>query len=239
MIDLKLFEEQGIDLLGKEWGSVKTFCPKCHDTRTDQKDKSLSVSIDDGLWNCHYPPCSWKGSLNKVAYQYTYPIDREFKCSKKVEEYFFSRAIGKATLEAYKIGSEPNFSEGENILFPFYLKGKLINIKYRSAKKEFRLIANSKLIFYGMDIANTASSEEVFIVEGEMDALSFYEVGIRNVVSVPNGASNGGGKLEYLDHCFDFLKSKKRIVIAVDNDEVGQGLAKALVSRIGSEVPYN
>lgn len=234
MNEIVTWESLGIDLLGKEWGNVKTYCPKCqHERKNHPDDKPLSVNVDDKVWLCHH--CEWKGSLSKAAYQYTRLADRDFKCSQKVLDYFAKRAISQSTLDVYKIGSELDFNgNGEWILFPFYERGQLINIKSRNAKKDFRLVSNAKLIFYGMDICNSVSSDEVYIVEGEIDTLSFYEVGIKNVVSVPNGASKGN-KMEFLDHCFDFLKSKNKIVIAVDNDDAGIELGKAIVSRIGSE----
>lgn len=44
----------GIELNGCTAGHVKTFCPFCHERRHDQRDKSLSVDIDRGLYKCHY-----------------------------------------------------------------------------------------------------------------------------------------------------------------------------------------
>lgn len=38
---------------GRRTGNVKCYCPKCHDQRTDKRDKSLSVNIDKGVWHCH------------------------------------------------------------------------------------------------------------------------------------------------------------------------------------------
>lgn len=44
--------------------NVKTFCPKCHNTRRDRRDKSLSVNIRTGLYHCHY--CGFSGSAEVV-----------------------------------------------------------------------------------------------------------------------------------------------------------------------------
>ena len=66
--------------------------------------------------------------------------------------------------------------------------------KYRDGDKNFKLVKDAERIMYGLD--DIMGCDEVIIVEGEMDKLSFYEAGFKNCVSVPNGASNL--KLEYL-----------------------------------------
>ena len=42
-----------------------------------------------------------------------------------------------------------------------------------------------------------------------MDALSLHEAGLYSVCSVPNGASKGSQKLEYLDNCWEYFKLYK------------------------------
>jgi twinkle protein len=75
-------------------------------------------------------------------------------------------------------------------------------------------------------------------VEGEMDALSLYESGVKNVVSVPNGATLNSNNLDYLDNCIDYFTDKEKIIIAVDSDEAGQALEKELIRRLGAETCY-
>ena len=70
-------------------------------------------------------------------------------------------------------------------------------------------------------------------VEGEMDALSLHEAGIYSVCSVPNGASKGNQRLDYLDNCWEFFKDKKEIVLCTDNDQPGLALRNELARRFG------
>ena len=59
---MKSYSDFGINIpYGRTSGKVKTYCPKCHDQRHARRDKSLSVDLDKGLWNCPY--CGWGGSL--------------------------------------------------------------------------------------------------------------------------------------------------------------------------------
>ena len=63
----------------------------------------------------------------------------------------------------------------------------------------------------------------MIVIVNKLDKLSFYEAGIKNCVSVPNGASNL--KLEYLK---DLPEDLERVYIAVDTDEPGIKLGEEL-----------
>jgi hypothetical protein len=39
----------------------KTLCPKCTPTRKNKRDRSLSVNVERGEWNCHN--CHWHSGL--------------------------------------------------------------------------------------------------------------------------------------------------------------------------------
>ena len=71
-----------------------------------------------------------------------------------------------------------------------------------------------------------------------MDALSLYEAGIPNAISVPNGATLNSNNLDYLDNCIDYFADKQKIIIAVDQDEPGLALQQELIRRLGAEICY-
>ena len=59
--------------------------------------------------------------------------------------------------------------------------------------------------------------ETVFVVEGVIDALSLFEVGFKNVVSV-----NGVANVRLLKNALDAARNKpKRLIFALDNDDAG------------------
>ena len=93
--------------------------------------------------------------------------------------------------------------------FNYYRENELVNVKYRDSEKNFKMVSGAELIFYGLD--NIKTMDKIYIVEGEMDALSLHEAGIYSVCSVPNGASKGNQRLEYLDNCFEYLKTKQKL----------------------------
>jgi twinkle protein len=71
-----------------------------------------------------------------------------------------------------------------------------------------------------------------------MDVLAFHEAGVKNVVSVPNGATLNHNNLDYLDNCIDYFTDKEKIILAVDQDEAGVALQNELIRRLGAEVCY-
>ena len=62
---MRNFNKLNIDVRGHGSGRVKTFCPFCHGTRHNKRDRSLSVDIDKGLYLCHY--CGAKGYVPDEA----------------------------------------------------------------------------------------------------------------------------------------------------------------------------
>tara|TARA_Y100001972_G_scaffold49041_1_gene60290 strand:+ start:490 stop:2187 length:1698 start_codon:yes stop_codon:yes gene_type:complete len=233
------FRDYGI-IINKNKGQVKTKCPKCSHERRKKSEPCLSVNIDEGIWNCHN--CGYKGSLKKQTYMseiiYKKPKATPVvsKYSDNVLEFFKSRGISEKTLLKNKISEGLEYmpqtqSERKTIQFNYYKNNELINIKYRDSEKNFKLVKDAEKILYGLD--DIKNCDEVIIVEGEIDKLSFYEIGYKNCVSVPNGASNM--KLEYLK---DFPDDLKKVFIATDTDDPGRKLAEELSRRIGRDICY-
>lgn len=219
----------------------KTFCPKCHSQRKNKRDRSLYVNLQTGVYKCFYSSCDFRGCVaDKPQYQkkkdFTAPLPRLQKVSDKVVKYFEDRKISNNTLLRMKI-TESIESWGQQrqtaICFNYYRDEKLINIKFRTGDKKFKMIAGAELIPYNID---AAKDEKTLIwVEGEVDCLSCVEVNIHNVVSVPNGAAGNDAKLEYIDNCWQDIEHIERHIICVDGDEAGKKLKDALTYRLGAE----
>jgi twinkle protein len=131
----------------------------------------------------------------------------------------------------------PQTGKQENtIQFNYFMGDQLINVKYRDGRKNFKLYKGAEKVFY--NINSIVGYEDCVIVEGEMDVLALHEAGIKNVISVPNGATLNNNNLDYLDNCIDYFDDKQRVVLAVDADEPGQMLKQELVRRLGAEVCF-
>lgn len=236
------FDLYGIDIKNKRSGELKTTCPKCSESRSNKKDKSLSVNITEGIWNCHY--CSWSGRLKDDSFKmeakkaYTQPTIIHQVLSDKTKAWFASRGIGHQTLVKYAVTENREWmpqveKERTCINFNYYRDNKLVNVKFRDAEKNFKMVSGAELIFYGMDLI--ADKSFVIITEGEIDSLSVYEALNIAALSVPNGASKGSMKLEYLDNCHAFFDGIPQIVLATDSDSAGIALRDELARRLGIE----
>lgn len=241
---------------GKRNGKVKTFCPQCHKDRHDKRDKSLSVDLDKGVWNCHY--CGFSGHLEynecekqkwmeqQSWYQrtkirqrpvYKKPQQRPHApMSAKALAWFKSRGISEETLLALKVTEGLEWMPQKNgqantVQFNYYHNGELVNTKFRTGDKCFKLCSGAELLPYNIDAIK--GQKECIITEGEMDCLSFYECGRHDVVSVPNGAN---ANLDYLDdYIEEYFEDKETIYIASDTDTKGVLLRDELLRRFGVE----
>jgi twinkle protein len=161
--------------------------------------------------------------------------------SEPVLKWFAERGISKDTLYELQITEGPEFmpqtGKQENAIhFNYFIGDELVNIKYRDARKNFKLYKGAEKVFY--NINSIVGHNYCILVEGEMDVLALHEAGITNVISVPNGATLNTNNLEYLDNCIDYFEDKDKIILAVDSDAAGQALQVELIRRLGSEVCY-
>lgn len=238
-----MYKNLGIDIPYRRMGGkVKTYCPKCRDMRHNKKDKSLSVNLDEGLYKCHY--CGWSGCAKKPESYKKMNVDKLYtkpewknntKLSDKLVRWFEARQIMQPTLSKMQIseGEEYMPQKGKKcntLQFNYFKDGELINVKYRTGDKCFKLVSGAELILWNIDAIRDAT--QCIITEGEIDALSFIECGFDYTVSVPNGA-NG---TEYLDNYIeDYFDNKEVVYIATDNDSKGIELRNCLISRFGIE----
>lgn len=255
---MKDYKDYGIVIpTQRRTGKIKVFCPNCRETRHDKRDKSLSVDLDKGVWNCHY--CGWAGHLehteeekkewmkqqswyNPAQVRREKPVYKKPKprqtapMGAKALAWFAGRGISQRTLEALHVTEGMEFMPQKNgqantVQFNYYKDGELINTKFRTGDKCFKMVSGAELLPYNIDAIK--GQKECIITEGEMDALSFYECGRHDVVSVPNGAN---ANLTYLDDYIEgYFDDKETIYIASDTDTKGVLLRDELLRRFGVE----
>jgi len=246
MADLKVInladkKEYVIDV--QKNGENKMTCPECSASRKKKTDKCFSFNLSKGAGRCNH--CQIVLVEKKDFEQKTHRID--FKKPKPVEvsqytenclKFFKSRLISEKTLLECKVTEANEWMPKANAIIPtiqfnYFRNGELINIKSRGKDKDFKLFKDAELIFYNLDA--TIDNETIIIVEGEMDALALYECGLKNVISVPNGAGLGKINFEYLDNCIDSFSESTKFILALDNDKAGMNLQSELARRLGYE----
>ena len=231
-----------------EVGKTQGICPLCSHTRKPENKKAKCCSYDweRGLGTCHNCNSTFqlhtyqrKGASDK---DYVRPEITKYLCVKdKVTEWFEDRGISQGTLDDLKVGQGPEYmpqtGKKENtIQFNYIIGDQLINIKYRDGRKNFKLYKGAEKVFY--NINSIVGYDDCVITEGEMDVLALHEAGVKNAISVPNGATLHHNNLDYLDNCIDYFEDKQKIILALDVDEPGMALRRELVRRLGAEVCF-
>jgi twinkle protein len=241
---LKTLIDYGIDVAGKHGVEVKTTCPQCSPSRKKKNYPCLNVNTEKGIWNCWH--CGWSGTTQGGEWQkpevrkvYSKPAFVPASApSDGLETWFSKRGISAEVLKRNRISSGetyfPQVEEERNcIMFPYYRGTEVVNVKYRTRDKLFRMAAGAERILYGV---NDINPEILVWVEGEIDKLSVEMTGILSCVSVPDGAPAPDSKS--YSNKFDFLNDAalaavKLHVIAVDSDAPGVRLQDELVRRLG------
>lgn len=231
----------GIDVPANVRGNIKTLCPNCSHTRkpSHRTEPCLSVNVEEGVYRCHNA-CGFQGSIKQKKKQYVIPdYTPTADLTDRARAYLKSRGLTEAVLARNKVtDGEEYLGEVKKrvncIQFPYFVKSRVVNIKYRDGAKHWKMITGAEMPLYKFDDLFTSDGNLhawCAIVEGEIDALSLEVAGITQCVSVPNGASN----FKVLDEAVEVLGKMSRIRIAVDNDEAGQKLERELVRRLGSD----
>ena len=230
--------------------AVAKYCPFCHGGGSGDTE-TFAIGLYNGAFSCLRGGCGKTGSFRelceffgerpaKVVYMppsrtkrlYLRPNPRLLPPTSEILSYFEQRKISKETIDAFGVSA----SENGDIIFPFYRDHELIYVKYRKPKKHKKEDGpkewqekNTEPILFGMD--NAAFNQPLYITEGEIDAMSLYEAGITNVVSVPCGCNN----LEFVSLCWDWLEKFQRIVLFGDSDEPGIEMVSTLMKRLGED----
>jgi twinkle protein len=258
------FGQLGIRLRRRS-GQEKTTCPQCSESRRNKKDPCLSVNITEGTFNCHNCGWKGNVKAferKESVKRYEKPSPEMLKSAElneRLVSYFGGRGISEGTLKKFFIHGREEFmpqtqKKERCVVFPYIRETEIVNAKYRDGAKNFKMTKDAELIFFGMQTLRGRHC--AIITEGEVDALSAYEAGFGKdydaicnedgevvehemgrwaVLSVPNGASRGNQRLDYLDNCSEWLAAVDEFIIAVDNDQPGRELRDELIRRLGVE----
>lgn len=223
----------------KTSGTAKVKCPVCGPDRKNKADKSLYIKFDSGVAKCfHCEGLFFRDSIQKKVEKenFTLPVQtwkNYTELSDAVVKYFEDRKIQQYTLKHFEVSEEKYYQpalnkEVNNIVFNYFEGDVLVNKKYRSGGKKFTQSKNAKSIFYNLN--SVIGKDEAYIVEGEIDVMALYEIGIKNVISVPNGANDNDN---YWVNSEKYIKDIKKFYIATDNDTKGDEVAEKIAQRLG------
>lgn len=151
------------------------------------------------------------------------------KCSASASEleWLVSRGITQETLSRFKVAGS-----GGKVYFPFMRGNEAVMVKWRSisSKDTAPTSKNQEPILFGWQ-ALPEGAREVTICEGEIDAMSLYQLGFP-ALSVPFGGGKGG-KQNWIENEFENLERFDKIYVCMDSDAVGREAAKEIIERLG------
>lgn len=219
-------------------------CPFCEGG--DNSDLfTMTISMETGQFCCHRGSCGAKGTFSQLSaklgekpftptqylrktVEYQQPKSKLYDPTDEIYAWFESRGISRQTVDAFSVGAD----EHGNVLFPFTADGELVYVKHRKLNRQKNdpkewPDRDTRPILFGMDICTPALP--LIITEGMIDCMSLYEVGTRNVVSVPMGCEN----LKWIEECWDWLERFDEFVIFGDNDAPGRRMVQNVIKRLG------
>lgn len=163
------------------------------------------------------------------------------------KSFLKGRNISEATANAFKcVYASAYFPdlhrESHGLAFPYVVNNRTQGHKIRCTADKAMVCDATLASLCGLQLVNLDESPDMIICEGEIDMLSFYESGVMNATSVPNGAGSFGSAdshkdqkttMAFLWSAKEKIEKAKRIIIASDADDPGIKLADELARRIG------
>lgn len=232
-----IFNWEDIPYGGARVGHKRSTCPVCSHERKKKKDPCLSINFDKGLANCHNcQSVSFKEEKSFEKTTYVEPPqdwENHTALSEGMVKWCADRSIPQRTLIDFGITEEkqwlPQTSKETNcIVFNYFEGSKLVNKKFRDAKKNFTQSKDGKKILYNVNAA--IGQDTLYIVEGEFDVLAMHSQGFENVVSLRNGANDND---EQWINSEKYISDVKKFIIATDNDEKGLEVRAKIAHRLG------
>ena len=255
---MRNFANYQVDIRHRTSEVIKTICNQCLPTRHNKRDRSLRVNIDTGHCHCYHCGADFyvpddteerekaerqaarkRRAAAVVPQHFQRPVFDASKTtlSDATERWLVeTRCIPQSVIAELRITEQeefmPQFGAKERcVCFNYFEGGQLVNTKFRSGKKHFKMVQGAELIPYNID--SLIGQTSCIIHEGELDAASSIAAGFKGVISVPAGANSN---LSWLDRFMEtHFEDLEEIIIAVDTDSAGIRLRDELVNRLGAE----
>jgi len=186
-------------------------CPNCASSR-------CAVSSEHGGWQCW--ACQEEGRFNQLCSklgiqgvgdhpQFQYSV----KDLKSAADYLHSRGIPSHLVKDLQVDMI-----NDTVVFPYVdlSKGYIIGVKKKFLQTGKYLFEGKQPPLYITDFKKYQTEKEVYITEGEIDAISLYSLGY-NAVALGGAAKTKG---------FRELEKFDTVWIVMDTDQAGEAAAK-------------
>ena len=237
----------------------KEQCPVCALKGLDKSKNNLAVYEDGGKF-C-FGACNRAISLSE-SYKAKLELIKEFECKELVfpvtnftKEHWDVlkeklttdpkgyRGLKKSTCETYRVFHEIDAvtNKVKKQYYPISKDNKFSGIKIRQEPKAFYAEGtnDSQCDLFGQALFTQSTSKWIIYVEGELDALSAFQMleaqRKSDFASIPvvSGTVGAGGSVNQLKNNYTFLDRFEKIILIPDQDDAGQ----AAIERIAQSLP--
>jgi twinkle protein len=179
-------------------------CPRCKEEGYDNTGDNLAV-YDDGHSYCYR--CGHHNNGKEIEFTY---------------EYLPTRGIAKDTFRTFNVYTKVS-PDGEPLTLGFPYPSGWNKVR-RLDKKEFYSTGLTRPELFGFNLFDAGSHKSITITEGELDALSLYQVTRTPCVSV----RSAGSAVSDVSAVRSELNLYERILLAFDNDAAGREATAAV-----------
>lgn len=178
-----------------------------------------------------------KKSREEYIPEFAVPVDyTEYlhKCHNNVAQtdYFVNRGLSQKTIDKFKLGYDP---EKNLVTIPYNpdCKGHVDRVLWDGNSKYYKhgneLFNVDALYEVGINAWFSGGSDYVFVTEGQIDAMSFMEIGLDAI---------GLGGVNEISKLVERLKEKpcnKILVLALDNDKAGRRATGKFIEELAED----
>lgn len=163
------------------------------------------------------------------------------ECVKRLDrtDYLTSRGISKETAQKLGLGYDPEAhpkkgAKWKALIIPISKTSYVYRNTDPKADSSNRYAKRGASSLYRTRVLKEATAP-IFVVEGELDAISIYEVG---------GFAIGLGSADNKNKFIDFMKTQPKpsqpLILALDNDEAGRTASEFIASELSKlKIPYH
>ncbi len=158
--------------------------------------------------------------------------------NKKAIKYLLKRGISEESINRFKLGFTRRYGQDWLVLpsfedkIPKLLKFRKLPPDENKELEKYIREEGSKSILFNGDIIK--DYDEIYITEGEIDAITLIQQGYENVIGITGGAGT------LLPTWYDKLILKEKLFLILDSDSAGQNAARDVwATRLGINKCWN
>lgn len=222
--------KSGLQVFLQDDGTYDGFCFACGTYVADPyKDK----------------PANYRPVVNKKSAE---EVEQEMReIASLPSKALTDRKLKASTLEYFGVKTALSEEDGETVVahyYPYTKQGKIVAYKARLVenKKMWAVGSMKETDLFGWDSAIATGAKKLFVTEGELDAMSLYQICTDHnkgtqyenylpaVVSIPNGA--GGAAKDLLRNLSKIREHFREIVLVFDMDAPGRDAVEKVLKAI-------